>query len=41
MSLVKNDANHEPIASVFNLLSSDAELVIPVLEELRLSNYWA
>ncbi|MEH1775245.1 class I SAM-dependent methyltransferase [Nostoc sp.] len=38
MSLVKNDANHEPIASVFNLLSSDAELVIPVLEELMLKH---
>lgn len=38
MSLVINDANHESFASVFNLLPSDAEFVMPVLEQLMLKH---
>ncbi|WP_026735862.1 class I SAM-dependent DNA methyltransferase [Fischerella sp. PCC 9605] len=38
MSLVKNDANHDRFASVFNLLPSEAEFVMPVLEQLMLKH---
>jgi SAM-dependent methyltransferase len=39
MSLVNNDANHDPFASVFNLLPFyTEELVMPILEQLMLKN---
>ncbi|MCC5601599.1 class I SAM-dependent methyltransferase [Nostoc favosum] len=39
MSLVNNDANHSPIASVYNLIPFyTEELVMPVLEQLMLKH---